>query len=219
MKHTVCCAAGWLAATMLALPADVAAQQQGLRFGLTGMASLYETHRIEPDGEVRMRGPVAGGEGAVAYGPIVLRVGYAEGWLDAVPGIEWERTFVEGFILLGVMPIRGLEIAVGPRARSLNRDGASRPAWFGEMRVQYEAPIIPSYLGATLEGWGAVLGETSERDQLSSMRWGALGVVIRPTGGRLMLHLAYGLDQARYDAGPRRRTVDVISLKFGYGLP
>jgi hypothetical protein len=219
MKPTVFSVAGLAAVALLGAPKAGVAQQEGLRFGLTGLISLYETHRIEPDGEVRMRGPVAGGEGALAWGPMVLRAGYAEGWLDAAPGIAWERNFVEGYASLGVMPVRGLEIAVGPRARSLSVDGASRPAWFGEMRVRYEAPIIPSYLGATIEGYGSVLGETSEREPLSTMHGGALGVAIRPTGGRLMLHFSYGLDEARYDVGPLRRTVDVLSLRFGYGLP
>lgn len=212
------------AAATLAVLASVATPrsgvaQQSFRFGLTGMVGLYETHRIEPDGELRLRGPVAGGEGVAAWGPLIMRVGYAEGWLDAEPGIVFERNFVEGYVLVGGTPLPGLEISVGPHARSIISDGTSRPSWFGEAHVRYEAPIAPPILAATFEGWGSLLGETSERESLSTLHGGSVGVALRPTGGRLLLRLTYGLDEARFDAGPRRRTVDVLSFTFGYGLP
>lgn len=218
MKRASLSAAGALVIMTSVFPAAADAQR-GFRFGLIGSVSLYETHRVEPDGELRLRGPVAGGEGVAAWGPLIMRAGYAEGWLDAEPGIAVERNFVEGYILIGGTPLPGLEISVGPHARSLSSDGAPRPSWFGEAHVRYEAPIIPSILGAAFEGWGALLGETSEREPLSTLHGGSVGVALRPTGGRLVVRLTYGLDEARFDAGPRRRTVDVLSFSFGYGLP
>ena len=184
---------------------------QAPRAWAAGTASTVTLRSIAAGFGEDLNGHLLGGEAGVAWGPVVLRVAYAEGRLtpDSV-GLE-RRDHAVGHALAGLRLFSGLDVTVGPQARAYLRADA-RERWVSWIvRAGLEAPIVAPWVRGYAVGWGVVSGAASVDGLFDRGRGGVAGLRIRP--GRVIgLRLEYSIEETRLAAPLRRETIEGLGV-------
>lgn len=204
-----------LALAALASLTGGATAQSGPRLSVSAVASDVLERTLTPTGVAHHHGIVLGGAGVLAWGPVVARIGYAEGTLAADSAATPAHDLVQGYALIGTRPIPGLEVLVGPMARAYVR-GTSTERWvLWQVRMRYAAELGAPWLGAYGEVWGAVAGTVNTPEPFTAGRGGTAGLRLRL--GVAHISVDYGIDESRVAAQPRRETVQQFRVAVGLG--
>jgi hypothetical protein len=199
------CLALWLT---LAGTGPVAAQSP-LRLEAGATAGIVRLRTIDGPIATRRTGVSLGGQGAVWWNRLGLEGGYLEGRLGS-DGSRLER--VEGYAMLGVSPVRGLVINVGPLVRALVT-GAATTRWvLWNVKTRYEVGIVGRFLSGFGEAWGAVKGSSNVPETFNSARGGMAGLALAVGNGQAIVRLSYGIDESRLGAGRRRDTIETFAI-------
>lgn len=199
-----------------ALAAPLASQQRlAYRAGVTA-TGVTARSALPADPQQRVSGLALGVEGDLAWNRLALHLGYLRGSLRPHGAAE-ARDQVEGYALVGVSPLPGVEILTGPHARAYVVDGLTERWLFWGLRARYEAPILDPAVGGYAELWGALGGSVSVAEPFNSARGGSAGLRFRLAAGRVAVRLGYMIDEARLGAGTRRETVEGITVAVGFG--
>jgi hypothetical protein len=202
-----------IAALLSATPAR--GQRPDVSFAAWG--SGITVRSLYPGGAERLAGSILGGEGAIRWRRLSLRVLYGEGSVKPDTAGPADRDVVDGLVLLGASPVAGLDLMVGPQARAYVT-GAGTQRWlFWVLRARYEASVLAPLIKGYAEAWAAVSGSVSVSEAYDSDRGGAAGLVVRPGDGRFSVRLAYAVEETRLGSGARRETIEGVSIALGYG--
>jgi hypothetical protein len=198
-----------LTVALAAVTAAPATAQRGTT--LTGSIQLTSLvmRSVAPTGHDEVHGPIFGGEASLGVEFLSLRLGYARGLLADDPGTARDL-WVEGFGLLGVRPVTGLEVTIGPFIRSRVIDAVRERLVVWRVRARYEAPIVMQAVQGYVE---ATAGKPNWTPELFTQWWGgAVGLLIRPRDGVFAVGASYTIDEARVRGGARRETVEGLTL-------
>jgi len=201
-----------------ALPASLAAQQDGSRFTFAGFASQEIVHSREGTGNDRFSGIVLGGAGNLSIGRLVARARYAQGRVSAKENGIDPRDVVEGELLVGYRVVPWLTLWAGPSARAYTMEDSEQRWFIWSGRVTGRGTIMPGKMQSFVELWGALSGNLSNPSMKAGGRGLDAGLEMRlsqssPFWGRL----SYRMESTH--AADLRETVEAVSLSVIYGLP
>jgi hypothetical protein len=203
-----------IAAALAALlwPAAVLAQHD-VSVTATGRVTSLRIRSASPTSQDVVDGPVLTAEGRLTVDFLSLRLAYTQGTLEDDPGpSRW--VYVEGFALVGVEPVPGLEITIGPHIRSRLVDAVRQRLVVWRLRGRYEGPILMPMVHGFIE---ATVGRP-DRTGFTSWWGGAVGLVVRPGNGLFGLGASYSIDEARAPGGARRETTEGLTASLSIYL-
>ncbi|MGH7559664.1 MAG: hypothetical protein ACRENB_01460 [Gemmatimonadales bacterium] len=213
----------------------VAQDRPGVWIGVLG-TSVKARSRY-PSGVEAVSGAAIGGEGGLFWKRLALRMGYLNGSLTPDTAGPSVRDYIEGYALVGVRPIAGLELSGGPRARAFVRNVPTPPVigvsigdpqaaaereftqrWLTwEIHGRYEGLIVRDIVGGYGELWAAVTGSVNNADAFDRARGAAAGIVLYLARRQIAVRLGYALDETRLGAATWRETIRGLTLGVGYG--
>lgn len=195
-----------LAALLCAAPARA---QRGVNATATGRFVSLRERFVSPVSQDEVHGVVLGAEGRLAAEFLSLRLGYAQGTVEDDPGPS-RNLYVEGFALLGIEPVRGLELALGPTIRSRVVDGVRQRLVVWRLRGRYEGTILKPMIQGYVE---ATAGRPDWTAQDFATWWGgAVGLTVRPGNGHFGMGASYAIDEARNRGAGRRETTEALTI-------
>jgi hypothetical protein len=236
----VCAALASIVSLVKLLPA-----QEYPRLSAAVAASATDATSVLPNGTAEMSGKMYGGEGSLKWRTLSLRVAYSQGSLGigasspgstsgdphqgGVVGTLLDGLFggtgsssladlniVDAHALLGWNPFGGLEIGGGLQGRAFYTDDESERLLLWVGRARYEAPVVPEYVSAFLEGWHSFSGTATEPQSSVSGRGGVAGIAFQY--GRLRATMSYSIDRAKYSGSSRVETIEGLGLGVGVAL-
>jgi hypothetical protein len=199
-------AAALLVLSTLAAPA---AAQQGATISVTARATWLTMRSVAPAGPTTVSGPILGGEARLSAGFLTVRAAYAQGSVagESDPSRD---LYVEGFGILGLEPVPGLEIGIGPHIRSRIVDAVRQRLVVWRLRGRFEGSVGTPAIRAWLEATAGKPDFTNAR--FSSWWGGSVGLVFRPGGGMFGVGATYAIDEARANGGARRETIEGLTV-------
>jgi hypothetical protein len=186
--------------------------QTGLSFWIGGTGTALRTRTAIGGAVTGLRGQLFGGEGSLLTGRLALRVSYVEGSASS-GGLH--RDQVEGLVLVGAQPVRGLTLTAGPHVMAFTDSTTQRwVEW--QVRGRYEGPLVERFVRGYLEGWAAVAGSAHAVGDFGGARGGGAGLLVRLGDTPIVARLGYAIAESRLKAGVRRETVEGLSIGLGY---
>jgi hypothetical protein len=168
---------------------------------------------VTPVGRRQAKGLVLGGEGRVSSGLLTIRLGYAQG---STRESGARSLFVEGFGLLGIAPVPGLELGLGPHIRSRVIAARRQRLVFWRIRARYEGEIVEPGIRAYIE---ATAGKPDFTTEAFSRWWGgSAGLLFRPRDLPVGGGVSYSIDETRAGPGNIRETVEAVTLMLNVYL-
>ena len=203
-----------VAALMVTVPA---AAQIGWGVGAGATTTVTTVRRATSSGGEVLSGIVVGGEGRLTAGRFTLHLAYAEGSLRTEGGAPGQP-YVEGSAALGVVPLPGLSVAVGPHARAYIVDAVPQRRLLSRLHVRYAATVVGDAIRGYVEGWTGFVHAPSGR-AAGTWRGGGVGVSLHPAGRTLTLRLSYAIDRAHADDAAGPETVQGLTFALTVGRP
>lgn len=204
-----------IAVALLLLPTAVAAQEPRLEIG--GASASLRVHTNIGATREALSGTILAGEGRLTLWRLVLDVGYAQGRVTPDTAGPMSRDVVEGRLLLGTRPWRGLAIKAGPHVRAFVSSAGTQRFLFFEARLRGERPIVGATVHGYAELWRVVSGTVNVVEQFDGGQGGEAGMIVRLPRAPLWARLAYGIERAKLGGGSRLETVEGLTVAIGYG--
>jgi len=201
-----------LAALLLLIPALASAQTFG---GGVGSTMLRVRSTVGATEEV-LSGTLMGVEGRVERWGLALDVAYAQGSVEPDSGTPAARDVVEGRILFGNRPWRGLSVKAGPHIRSYVTTSGTQRWFFWEARLRGEGTIV-GRVQVYAEIWRVLSGDVNVAESFDGGQGGEAGMVVTLPRSPFWGRLAYGIERSKLGGGARLETVEGLSLAVGYG--
>lgn len=202
-------------ALWLGLPA--LAMAQGARVEAGGASAALRVRSTIGASREALSGTALGMEGRADLWGVILEVGYLQGRVKPDSGSPLPRDVVEGRLLVGNRPWRGLTFKAGPHIRSYLTTSGTQRWFFWEARVRGERPIVASVRGYA-EIWRVLSGDVNVVEGFDGGQGGEAGMLVRLPGSAVWGRLAYGIERSKLGGGTRIETVEGLSLAVGYGL-
>jgi hypothetical protein len=204
----------WIAPLLLLLPIaprSAPAQDQLSVAATARVTRLSLRSTFTTGNRSTVTGPIVSAEARLGVQFLVIRGGYGQGSLGG-GGTQRRGLYVEGFGLLGIEPTAGLELGIGPQVRSRVIEGTRQRLVVWRLRGRYEGSVgFPD-----LRAWIEVTAGRPDRtfDQFNRWWGGAVGVGYRPREGAVGIAASYAIDEARVGTGPRRETIEGLSVSL-----
>jgi hypothetical protein len=202
-----------LPALLLLIPALGSAQAIGGGVG----SSLLRVRSTVGAAEEVLSGTLMGGEARVEGWGLALDIAYAQGDVTPDSGTPAARDVIEGRILLGNRPWRGLSVKAGPHVRSYVTASGTQRWFFWEARLRGEGTIV-GRVQVYAEIWRVLSGNVNVVEAFDGGQGGEAGLLLRLPRSPFWGRLAYGIERAKLGGGARLETVEGLSLAVGYGL-
>ena len=203
-----------LAALVLLAPA--LALGQGLNGGVA--TSVMRVRTTIGANEETLSGAVMGVEGRVQRWGVALEFAYAQGRVDPDSGTTVARDVVEGRLLVGNRPWRGLSLKAGPHIRSYVTTSGTQRWFFWEARLRGERTIVGT-VQVYGEVWRVLSGDVNVLEPFTGGQGGEVGMLVTLPRSPVWGRLAYGIEHAKLGGGARLETVEGLSVAVGYGRP
>ncbi len=184
-----------LAAAMLLCPlATLRAQPLSGALALSG-AGLWRRSAASGGAEW-MRGPAVRGEGALAWGPVLVRAYLLEGALAAPSGGSGSPKLdvVEGAVSAGIAPWPWLEVGAARRVRAYVTDSSTQRWSVWQVRLRVSGLVLGPEARSYAEGWWGLAARGTPSAAGGHPRGGEAGIVLSPAGP-VSVTLAYRIDQ------------------------
>ena len=198
------------------LLAPVVAAAQAPRFEVGGISVALRVRSAIGPAREALSGALLGGEGRVNVWRVVVDVGYAQGSVSPDSAGPVSRDVVEGRLLVGNRPWRGLTLKMGPHARAYLTNSGTQRWFFWEARLHGERPIVSPTVRAYAEIWRALSGSVNVLESFDHGQGGEAGMLVNLPGKPVWGRLAYGIERARLGGGSRLETVEGLTLAVGY---